>query len=393
VLVVMICMIQGYTLIGPLQHAFKVQMRIGDTGDVAHVFTQAAALVQWGKFLMTLGQNVVLGCFAPLTRVYIAMAGMMVGCLIPPLFVFTLGSSWLGWVFLSFGCIGLSLGIFECTFLNVITPLGPLTKSWAIMGFPAAFFIINVFGMTVVSFGVPVAYLFWYIVLGMPVGVAIFATRIAPQLQAGAGDGTALPNAKNRQAAVWNSLLDARAWLPRLVPFMAMNIVGHYVMEGALPASFNTYNDKVTPLLGRTDDHLMNSHRFFVVFFICVGLGDMISRKVAYCLKFNTFMANLGGLLVGLICSLLGMYLTTLGVGVVSWLSAFLAFWGQGFNYAVSSKFIDRFMPREHNLAAYSFWMFAGSAGAIAGSTTVDVIRYWICHGESYPHECLTHHH
>merc|ERR1719277_1783953 len=126
-------MIQGYTLIGPLQHAFKVQMRIGDTGDVAHVFT--------------------------------------------------LGSSWLGWVFLSFGCIGLSLGIFECTFLNVITPMGPLTKSWAIMGFPAAFFIINVFGFLLVSFGVPVQALFWYVVLGMPVGVALFATRIAPQLR------------------------------------------------------------------------------------------------------------------------------------------------------------------------------------------------------------------
>jgi len=176
---------------------------------------------------------------------------------------------------------------------------------------------------------------------------------------------------------------------------MLANIVGHYVMEGALPANFNTYNDMKygTPLFGRTDDHLMNTSRFFVIFFICVGLGDMVSRRVGYCFQLNSYFSNFMALLVGLMCSVLGMYLTMLGIGVVGWASAFLTFWGQGFNYAVSSKYIDRFIPRQHNLAAYSFWIFAGGAGAIAGSTTVDVIRGWICHGETYPHECLAHHH
>lgn len=75
VLVVMIAVIQGYTLIGPLQHSFKVAMRIGDKGALSHVFTQAAALVQWGKFAMTLGQNVIFSRVPPLVRVYIAMAG------------------------------------------------------------------------------------------------------------------------------------------------------------------------------------------------------------------------------------------------------------------------------------------------------------------------------
>lgn len=393
-LLVMICAIQGYTLIGPLQHDFKVRMHIGDTGDVARTFTQAAALVQWGKFIMTLGQNVLLFWCSPLVRVYIAMCGLMVGCLVPPFFVYLLGSTWLGWVFISFGCIGLSLGIFECTFLNVITPLGPLTKSWAIMGFPAAFAIINVFGMTLVSFGLPVQALFWYIVLCMPVGMAIFAFRLAPQLREHAlASGGKAVSQSSKNAEVWNSILDWQSWLPKLVPFMLANIVGHFVMEGALPANFNTFNDKQAPLLSRTDDHLMNTKRFFVVFFIFVGLGDMVSRRVGYCFRLQSYASNFTALLGGLTCSVLGMYLTTLGVGVASWSSALLAFWGQGFNYAVSSKYIDRFVPRRHNLAAYSFWMFAGGAGAIAGSTMVDVIRGWICNGHIYPHECLAHHH
>jgi hypothetical protein len=174
---------------------------------------------------------------------------------------------------------------------------------------------------------------------------------------------------------------------------MATNIVGHFVMEGALPANFNAYNDHVVPLFGPLDTHLMDTSRFFVVFFIFVGLGDMLSRRFAYCFRFTTYESNFAALGLGLGCSVLGMYLTTRGIGWLSWVSAFLTFWGQGFNYAVSSKYIDRCVPREHNLAAYSFWMFAGSAGAIAGSTTVDVIRGWICHGEAYAHECLSHHH
>jgi len=177
-----------------------------------------------------------------------------------------------------------------------------------------------------------------------------------------------------------------------LLPFMCANVVGHFVMEGALPANFNTFNDKVVPLFGRTDGHMMNKDRFFAVFFVFVGLGDMVSRRVGYCFALRTYRSNMAALLFGLACCAIGMYLTTLGVGLVAWLSVFLAFWGQGFNYAVASKYIDRFVPREHNLAAYSFWMFAGSAGAIAGSTMVDVIRGWICHGEAYPHECLASH-
>lgn len=134
----------------------------------------------------------------------------------------------------------------------------------------------------------------------------------------------------------------------------------------------------------------MDKHRFFVIFFVFVGSGDMLSRRAGYCFWLNTYAANAAALIFGLSCSVIGMYLTTLGIAWVSWVSAFLTFWGQGFNYAVSSKYIDRYIPREHNLAAYTFWIFAGSTGAIAGSTLVDVIRGWICHGHSYPHQCLS---
>jgi hypothetical protein len=211
-----------------------------------------------------------------------------------------------------------------------------------------------------------------------------------PQLQA---KGTTGGGASSKgQVDVWKSMGEWQAWLPKVFPFMLANIVSHFVMEGALPANFNTYNAHEVPLFGRTDTHLMDKSRFFVILFIFVGLGDMLSRRVGYCFKLETFRANMLALSMGLACSVLGMYLTTLGVAWVSWASAFLTFWGQGFNYAIASKFIDKFIPREHNLAGYSLWMFAGSAGAIAGSVMVDEIRGWVCQGHTYPHECLAGH-
>eukprot|EP00931_Biecheleriopsis_adriatica_P019615 TRINITY_DN13327_c0_g1_i1.p1 TRINITY_DN13327_c0_g1~~TRINITY_DN13327_c0_g1_i1.p1 ORF type:complete len:479 (+),score=99.24 TRINITY_DN13327_c0_g1_i1:195-1439(+) len=398
VLFVMVGMIQGYTLIGPLQHTLKVAIHIADTGAVAHAFTQAAALVQWGKFFMTLAQNFILAPLLPVQRVYLALALMMLGTLVPPVFVYAAGSTWLGWVFFTFGFIGFSLGIFEANFLTVITPLGPLTKSWAIMGYPAAFAGINVIGMSLVSLGMPVQVLFWYIALCVPLAAGLF--YFMGQAAAGKNEaGTEIQQSSDQdsgdqQSTVWKSLLEWRVWFIRLLPFVIVNFVSHFVMEGALPASFNTYNAKLAPLFGRSDStYLMNKDCYFVIFFVFVGLGDIVSRRVGYMVTTRTFTSNMLALLFGLLCCVLGLCLMLLGIGVVSWVAALLAFFGNGWNYAVSAKFIDRFIPREHHLVGYSFWMFVGAAGAIAGSTMVDVIREWICHGESYAHECLSHHH
>lgn len=104
-----------------------------------------------------------------------------VGVLIPPLLVFTLEWHWVYSVFIAYILSGLGLGIFEVTFLSVITPLGKAggyysselliqphripfanlpviaiynwrslqaTKSWAIIGCPAGFGTINILGLT-----------------------------------------------------------------------------------------------------------------------------------------------------------------------------------------------------------------------------------------------------
>mmetsp|Transcript_11240 Transcript_11240/g.20298 ORF Transcript_11240/g.20298 Transcript_11240/m.20298 type:complete len:423 (+) Transcript_11240:87-1355(+) len=385
-MVVMALMIQGYTLIGPLQHDLKSAIHITDKGAASEVFIQAAACVQWGKFVMTLGQNIVLARFDTITRVYISMALMTVGCVIPPLFVFGFQASWLGTVFISYATIGFALGIFEPCFMSAIVPLGHLTKSWAIMGFPAAFGFVNIVGRILVAEGMPVQVLFWYIALGVPVSAYLFY-RIAPSTSNITASGPAKSHA---QAGIRASLRDWRTWLVRMIPFMLVNIVNHFVMESVMPAMFNAYNSKQVPMFGRYDNqNLMDKNMYFVVLAIFTMAGDMISRRVGYCFALNTYYSNFCALTYAVFCSCLGLYLTTRGIAIVGWFSVFLAFWGAGFIYSVTAKYIDNFVPKEHNLAAYSLWMFVGYAGAIAGSVLVTPVKESICQGASYEHMCL----
>ena len=129
-LLVMLSMFQGYaSMVGPLQSAYKHELGISHGTDAAHAFTQAAVGVHYGKLIARLGHNVVFACLSPWARVVIAMIFMFVGVLIPPVLVFTLGWHWVGSVFIAYMLSGLGLGIFEVTFLSVITPLGKATKS------------------------------------------------------------------------------------------------------------------------------------------------------------------------------------------------------------------------------------------------------------------------
>ena len=146
-LLVMLCMFQGYaSMVGPLQSAYKHELGISHGTEAAHAFTQAAVGVHYGKLVARLGHNVVFACLSPWARVIVAMCFMFVGVLIPPVLVFSIGWHWVGTVFIAYMLSGLGLGIFEVTFLSVITPLGKATKSWAIIGCPSGFATINILG-------------------------------------------------------------------------------------------------------------------------------------------------------------------------------------------------------------------------------------------------------
>eukprot|EP00435_Cladocopium_sp_Y103_P031124 s2600_g7.t2 len=174
-LLVMLSVYQGYaSMVGPLQAAYKYELGVEHGTAAAHVFTQAAVGVHYGKLIAKLGHNIFFACLSPRMRVMLAMVLMFVGVLIPPLLVFTLEFHWVYSVLVSYMLSGLGLGIFAPTFMSVITPMGKATKSWAIVGCPAGFATINILGLSLSSLKMPVVYIYWYIVACLPVGLYFF---------------------------------------------------------------------------------------------------------------------------------------------------------------------------------------------------------------------------
>lgn len=381
-LIVMLCMFQGYAAMnGPPQQKLKKALGIGQVGAEAHLFTQATVFVHWGKFVARLGHSIFLAPFSPMVRVYISMGFMLVGCMVPPLFVFALGSKWIGIVFISYGLSGIGLGVFECTFLNVITPFGKLSKSWAIMGAPLGFGIVCIFGLTCVSMGVPVEVLYWYIVACVPIGMVVF-WKLAPRDQG--GESRVRP-----QADMAASCVQWRSWLPGILPHIVAKVVVNFVMENVTPVNFYTYNAARVPFFNKmSTSNLMDVNRFFALLYVFVLVGDTVSRRVLYALPLNRYSQNVSLLFMACCCSILGFSLEFLATAAVTLPAVFLAFWGNGLVYAITAKYIDRFVPQEHNLVAYSMWCFMGDFGSILGGYMVDVVRNQICGGHEYPFEC-----
>merc|ERR550532_853731 len=135
-------------------------------------------------------------------------------------------------------------------------------------------------------------------------------------------------------------------------------------MESTLPAIFNTFNAGQVALFGpHRHSTLMPTGWYLVVLFAITLVCDMGSRKVGYMFTLDTYATNLAAIAFSLCCCAGGILLLTMGVAIVSWFAIGLSFFGAGFNYAVTAKYIDKFIPKQHNLVAYSVWMFLGYMG------------------------------
>jgi len=381
----MLCVFQGYAvMVGPCQQKFKSALHVSQTGASAEVFTQAADFVHWGKFFMRVGHNLVFGCLSPRSRVLLAMSLLFVGCSIPPLFVFTLGYDWLGSVFLSYGLSGMGIGISECTFLSVVTPLGGATKSWVIMAVPVGFAVINIGGMIFTSIGVPVESLYWYVVAWIPVGMFIFHTYAPKERE--------VQVSTHRQSDLKQSFGVWRSWLPMMAPCLVAKVLVNFAMENITPVSFYTFNGAYVPMFdpaGTT--HLMNHDLFFALLGLVTLAGNAVSQHVAYKLNLRSYAAFVALMVSCCLCAVVCCWLVTFKIASVNLGAVFLAFWVNGTVYGASTIFIDRFVPKEHNLLAYSLWCMIGDLGPILGGAMMDVLRNFICGGHAYTYTCRTH--
>jgi len=380
----MLCIFQGYAvMVGPCQQKFKAALHVGQFGFEAEMFTQAAAFVHWGKFFARIGHNVVFSCLSLRQRVLVAMGFVFVGCLIPPLFVFSLGYDWIGSVFLSYGFSGIGIGVFECTFLAAITPLGGATKSLVIMAVPIGFGMINVFGMICTSVGVPVEIIYWYVVGCIPLGMAIFQVYAPCEKNSLTGD--------HSQATFLQSLRDGRSWIVSAIPFLFAKVFVNFAMEDITPVSFYTFNAKYVPMFspGATTS-LMNHDIFFAILALVTAIGNTGSLHVAHKMHLRRYASFVSVMAWSCVLAFVCCWMVTLKIALVSIIAVFLAFWANGTVYGGSVDYFDKFVPRQHNLAAYSIWCCVGDLGPIFGGMMMDVLRGFVCGGQVYPYTCRT---
>lgn len=375
----MTCVFQAYGAYVVLQHHLKAELGAHSSAERNAAFTGATTLMHWGKLVSRVGHDAFFACLSTRHRVYVSMVLTLVAVLIPPIFVWGLGSKWMGIAFLHFGVLGIGVGVFESTFLSVISPLGKLTKAWAIIGCPLGLAVVDIFCQLLHSkavLGLSAVYFYWYIAICMPVGMWAFH-KYAPKAEA-----------EHQHYHIVQSVLEGRTWLAPMMPFFFAKVLGSFVMENT-PGWFYVYNGKEVPMLSpAATDHLVDPDIYFVLVYVVVLLGDGISRRAVYIFNLESLRSNVALLAVAIFCSMVGFFLESFAIATVTLLAAFLAFWGNGLGYGVAAKYIDSFVPKEHNRAVYSLWCMAGDFGGILGAGAVLWVNSIFCK-EHYFYECV----
>lgn len=378
--VVMMSMFQAYAAMQNLQFQLKKTMHVGQEGDRAHVFTWAVTMLHVGKLVSRLAHNVLCACLSPVTRVYISMCFVVIASAVPAVFVFNLQSDWLGWVFISYFLIGVGIGVFEATFLAVIAPLGKRTKSSSIIGIPTGFLIIGVPGFLLLGIGLPVQWMYWYVV-ACTIGSMVIVHHYAPKEEA--------IDSSREKVSLLQSLQAWRLWLPWLLPHLLGKMFVNFGMENLFPVIGFTFNDKMVPFWGPASDTLVSKDFFQAGQNLIVFFGDTVSRRLPYLLTSHKHSTSACFIAGAIACEIIAFLLMKLAVAWVAWFAIGLAFFGNGLVYAVGSRHIDKLVPKEHHLAAYSLWCFMGDISSVVGARSQDFVRGWICNDIISKHECL----
>eukprot|EP00933_Yihiella_yeosuensis_P044700 TRINITY_DN39966_c0_g1_i1.p1 TRINITY_DN39966_c0_g1~~TRINITY_DN39966_c0_g1_i1.p1 ORF type:complete len:469 (+),score=62.23 TRINITY_DN39966_c0_g1_i1:149-1555(+) len=374
-------MFQGYGVMnGNPAHALKHEL--GITQAQAGAFQNATASFQLAKLLMRILQVCFLAVMEANGIVYVAYVIMFIAVLVPVFLVWTFEISDLWVVYLQYSLGGVAMGLYEGTFLSAISPLGKNTKTYAIMGAPLGFAVHNIVLGTFQQWGMPVVIYYIYSACCLPVGMAIFYYHAPTKVRA-EGKGLQI---------FMHSMKKPLAWIPMMIPWFIAKFCGNFVLEDAFPLLFNVYNTPRVPLFGGPDSTTgVVSFQYFTAWywFVMVALGDTVSRRVPHYISLKSWTSRFICITVAILCCVVGEALNFLLQAIVAGFAAFIAYFGNGFIYGLSSKFIDAYVQPEHRYAAYNLWCLSGDLGGYAGQSSLSVqIAAAVCQGKHYTNVC-----
>eukprot|EP00442_Polarella_glacialis_P019413 CAMPEP_0115053092 /NCGR_PEP_ID=MMETSP0227-20121206/3310_1 /TAXON_ID=89957 /ORGANISM="Polarella glacialis, Strain CCMP 1383" /LENGTH=440 /DNA_ID=CAMNT_0002437345 /DNA_START=49 /DNA_END=1371 /DNA_ORIENTATION=- len=376
-------MFQGYgAMVGNPQHALKVKLELGP--DQAGAFQDATASFQLAKLSMRILQIAFLVFLRPNGIVYVSYVVMFIALMVPTILVWGAGVTDLWVVYLQYSLGGIAIGLFEGTFLSVISSLGKNTKTFAIMGAPLGFAVHNIILSTFhEAFGMPIIVYYLYSAFCIPFGVAIFYVYAPGQDAGGPGKGCSV---------FCNSMKHASAWVPAMIPWFIAKFIGNFVLEDGFPLLFNTFNTHRVPIWGGPDStmHTIPFQYYTAwIWFPMMAAGDTISRRVPQYILLESWRTRTICILLAVFMCVLGEALTFLLLALVTAFAAFISNFGNGFIYGLSAKYIDGYIPQEHRYAAYNLWCFCGDLGGYAGQSSMSVsIAHKVCDGRHYEYVC-----
>ncbi|CAJ1435574.1 unnamed protein product [Effrenium voratum] len=381
-LVAFMFMFQGYgCMVGAPQHALKHKLEI--THDQAADFQEATATFQLAKMAMRVCQIAFLVFLEPTGIVYMSYVVMFVALLVPLVFVWGAGVMDLWVVRLQYILGGIAVGLFEGTFLSVISSLGKNTKTFAIMGAPLGFFVNNTILGLLKEWGMPVVCFYYYNAACLPLAMLIFHSNRPREVVKAKGKGCNV---------FLNSLSNAADWLPYMIVWFIAKFIGNFVLEDGFPLLFNTFNTEQVPIWGgpASTDHLVSfAYYTALLWFPMMAFGDTISRRVPQYLDVTSNLKCYLYLSVAIGMAVVGEAMNFLLLALVTAVAAFIANFGNGLIYGLSAKFIDWKLPEEHRYAAYNLWCFIGDIGGYVGQGALSVaLANHACDGRHYEYVC-----
>ncbi|CAK9071338.1 Hypothetical protein (Fragment) [Durusdinium trenchii] len=288
----------------------------------------------------------------PTGIVYMAYVVMFLALWVPVVFVWGAGVTELWVVYLQYILGGVAIGLFEGTFLSVISSLGRNTKTFAIMGAPLGFFVNNTILALLTQVGVPDIFYYFYDAMCLPFAMYIFHVY-RPREAKGAGKGKGC-------SVFMSSISHAMDWLPHMILWFVAKFIGNFVLEDGFPLLYNTFNTEKVPIFGGPESttHLVPFTLYTaLMWFPAMAAGDTVSRRVPQFLDITVNWKCYVYLLIAITMCVVGEAMDFLLLALVTVLAVFISNFGNGFIYGLSAKFIDWKIAEEHRYTVYNLWL------------------------------------
>ena len=387
---VTVAVFSGYAALVIYQHNLSGAMNLGkDNCDAAAKekyaqFKHATSLNYVGNLIFRIAHNFVLAPLRPSQRVYFSLFSMMCSMSILGFGIVIGGLRSLAWVFLAYFLGGVAVGTFESNLLSVISPLGPATKVWAIIGMPVGFNLISIGGEAFLAIAKSakfesedsLAAIYVFVVVMCVLGAIVFSFRIPKRPV----KGNSLTFAEFKA-----NMAEWRNWFPQIRRCALALFFDMFCVSFFSGIMFYILNDRnYVPLFGKLDGEktLVSHDWFFAVYNLSTFLGDTISRKIVYRIKPRNP-------LFFLIFSAVGAAMCLCRIPILAPLGAFLIFFGNGAVYGSTTRLIDSTVDPKYNLIALSVWLFLGDIGSVSGSNIWQAVQKVFCGDVKAVHMCV----